>query len=175
MLTLWLMPDKETYLKIGQLIADLSSVHHTPSFEPHVTLLSGITDDVETALKKTAKLAANNVPLKASLTGVEYLEQFYRCLFFSTDDIDGIFRLREEAEALFEHATVNPFIPHISFLYGSLPIFKKEGIIKELGERFMGGFSLQKLRLVHTELTPENWETLAEFELAQTKKPLSFL
>ena len=60
MLTLWLMPDKETYLKIGQLIAELSSVHNTPSFEPHVTLISGITDDLETALKKTKKLAKEN-------------------------------------------------------------------------------------------------------------------
>jgi len=165
MLTLWLMPDKETYLKIGQLIAELSSVHNTPSFEPHVTLISGITDDLETALKKTKKLAKENSPLNASLIGVEYLEYFYRCLFFKTDDSDEIYRLRDEAESLFEHSTVNPFIPHISFLYGSLPVFKKEAIIAELGERILGGFSLQSLRLVKTELGPENWELLGEFEL----------
>jgi 2'-5' RNA ligase len=165
MLTLWLMPDKETYLKIGQLIAELSSVHNTPSFEPHVTLISGITDDLETALKKTKKLAKENSPLNASLIGVEYLEYFYRCLFFKTDDSDEIYRLRDEAESLFEHSTVNPFIPHISFLYGSLPVFKKEAIIAELGERILGGFSLQSLRLVRTELGPENWELLGEFEL----------
>jgi 2'-5' RNA ligase len=165
MLTLWLMPDKETYLKIGQLIAELSSVHNTPRFEPHVTLISGITDDVETALLKTQKLAADNNVLKASLTGVEYLEYFYRCLFFRTDDSEDIFHLRNKAESLFEHSTVNPFIPHISFLYGSLPTFKKEAIIAELGDRFLGGFSLQSLRLVRTELGPENWELLGEFEL----------
>lgn len=165
MLTLWLMPDKETYLKIGQLIAELSTVHNTPRFEPHVTLISGITDDIETALLKTQKLASKNRPLKASLTGVEYLEYFYRCLFFSTDDSDEIYRLREEAESIFEHSTVNPFIPHISFLYGSLPVFKKEAIVAELGDRFLGGFSLQKMRLVRTELGPENWEVLGEFEL----------
>jgi 2'-5' RNA ligase len=167
MLTLWLMPDKETYLKIGQLIAELSSVHHTPRFEPHVTLISGITDDVETALLKTQKLAASNTAFKASLTGVEYLEYFYRCLFFKTDSNDEIYRLRGEAEILFEHSTVNPFIPHISFLYGSLPTFKKEAIISELGDRFLGGFSLQRLRLVRTELGPENWELLGEFELGR--------
>jgi 2'-5' RNA ligase len=106
-----------------------------------------------------------NSPLNASLIGVEYLEYFYRCLFFKTDDSDEIYRLRDEAESLFEHSTVNPFIPHISFLYGSLPVFKKEAIIAELGERILGGFSLQSLRLVRTELGPENWELLGEFEL----------
>ena len=93
------------------------------------------------------------------------MEHFYRCLFFRTDDSEDIYNLREAAEGLFEHSTVNPFIPHISFLYGSLPTFKKEAIIAELGNRFLGGFQLKRLRLVRTELTPEHWEVLGEFEL----------
>ncbi len=159
------MPDNDTYVKISQLIEDLSTVHNTPRFEPHVTLLSGIFDDPATAIKKTKQLAVQNKPLSASLTGVEYLEHFYRCLFFRTDDSEDIYNLREAAEGLFEHSTVNPFIPHISFLYGSLPTFKKEAIIAELGNRFLGGFQLKRLRLVRTELTPEHWEVLGEFEL----------
>ncbi len=165
-MTLWLLPDKDTFIKIGQLIDDLSTVHNTPRFEPHVTLLSGITDDAETAIKKTKLLAEQNIRLRASLTSIEYLEYFYRCLFFRTDDSEDIFKLREAAGELFEHSTVNPFIPHISFLYGSLPIFKKEAIIAELGDRFLGGFYLHKLRLVKTDLTPEHWEVLCEFDLS---------
>jgi len=165
MLTLWLMPDNDTYLKISQLIEDLSSVHDTPRFEPHVTLLSGITDAPKVALEKTRLLAERTNPLRGALTGVEYLEYFYRCLFFRTNESEDIFNLRHEAEDLFEHSGVNPFIPHVSFLYGSLPVFKKEAIVSALGDRFLGDFYLQKLRLVRTELTPEHWEFLGEFEL----------
>ena len=165
MLTLWLIPDQDTYIKISQLIEELSTVHDTPRFEPHVTLLSGIIDSPELALEKTKKLAAANKPLNGSLTGVEYLEMFYRCLFFRTEENDDIMNLRASAEELFNHSSVNPFIPHISFLYGSMPVFKKDEIIAKLGDKFLGNFKLQKLRLVQTELMPDQWEVLGEFEL----------
>lgn len=165
MLTLWLMPDEATYHKLSQLIADLSSVHQTPSFEPHVTLLSGIIDSPELALEKTAELAAQTAVMQAALTEIEYLEYFYRCLFFKTTESHSIFELREQAEELFEHTQVNPFIPHISFLYGSMPVFQKEAIIEALGDQFLVDFKMEKLRLVRTELGPEHWELLGEFEL----------
>lgn len=164
MLTLWLMPDKETYLKISQLIEDLSTVQETPRFEPHVTLLSGITDFDKRAIEKTKFLAANNEPMKATLTGIEYLEQFYRCLFLSTADNEDILNVRSIAEEIFEHSAVSPFIPHISFLYGSMPVFK-EDIMSTQIVKSIGDLNLNKLRLVKTDLTPEYWEILCEFEL----------
>lgn len=165
MLSLWLMPDQETYLKLGQLIADLSSVHQTPSFEPHVTLLSGILEEEEVALQLTEELADYSAPIQSSLTRIEFLEYFYRCLFFRADTSKTLFALREEAEELFEHTKINPFVPHVSFLYGSLPVFRKIEIVEALGDRFFTDFTLTKLRLVRTELRPENWEFIGEFEL----------
>ena len=70
MLSLWLMPDKETYFKLSQLIEDLSTVHHTPTFEPHVTLLSGIVDEDDIALEKTKQLAEKTGLLGGSLTSI---------------------------------------------------------------------------------------------------------
>jgi len=165
MLTLWLMPDQATYEKLSSLIYDLSSVHQTPTFEPHVTLLSGILEPIDMALKKTAQLAAQTAPLQSTLSRIEYLEYFYRCLFFRTDTSTSLFDLREVASSIFEHTPIHPFIPHISFLYGSLPIFKKMAIVEELGERFFTDFTMWSIRLVKTDLRPEQWELLGEFKL----------
>ena len=170
MLSLWLMPDKETYFKLSQLIEDLSTVHHTPTFEPHVTLLSGIVDEDDIALEKTKQLAEKTGLLGGALTSIEYLEYYYRCLFFRTDDCEDIFDLRKEAEELFEHTNVNPFIPHVSFLYGALPVFKKEAIVAELGDRYFMQFNMQRLRLVRTELTPDHWKLVGEFELGTAEE-----
>jgi len=165
MRTLWLMPDEQTYLKLSELIIDLSTTHQTPSFEPHVTLLSGIEDKAKTALAKTEALAAALRPIQASLTNIEYLEYYYKCLFFRTDDSQSIFEARYEAEEMFEHTPIDPFIPHISFLYGALPVFDKKAIIAALGNDFFVNFRMTKLRLVETSLTPEHWRVLGEFEL----------
>jgi 2'-5' RNA ligase len=165
MYTLWLMPDADAYNKLSQLIVDLSSSHATPTFEPHVTLLSGIVDPLEVALDKTEELANSLLPISAALTRIEFLERYYRCLFFRTSESEDILEARKLAEVIFEHTRVDPFIPHVSFLYGSLPIFQKQAIIDSLGDAFFMDFRLPKLCLVETSLQPEHWKLLAEFDL----------
>ena len=74
MYTLWLIPDNNTYNKLSDLIVGLSSLHDTPQFEPHVTLLGGIVDPLDIAIEKTEKLAKQLAPISASLTRTEFLE-----------------------------------------------------------------------------------------------------
>lgn len=165
MYTLWLMPDKSAYQKLSKLIVDLSTLHDTPRFEPHVTLLSGITDNIKVAREKTEELANSITEISATLTRVEFLELYYRCLFFCTSQSEDLMDARMLAEEIFEHTKVSPFIPHVSFLYGSLPVFEKEAIIGTLGDSFFMDFRLPKLRLVKTQRTPEHWELIDEFDL----------
>jgi 2'-5' RNA ligase len=165
MYTLWLIPDNNTHNKLSELIVDLSSLHDTPQFEPHVTLLGGIVDPLAIAIEKTEKLAKKLAAISASLTRIEFLEIYYRCLFFCTDDSADLMDAHEQAHDLFEHTHINPFIPHISFLYGSLPIFEKQSIISELGDSFFLDFRMTKIRLVKTQRTPEYWQLIKEFEL----------
>ena len=166
MYTLWLMPDKRASERLGQLIEDLSQRHESPRFLPHVTLLSGIADPLALAQKKAEKLAQNLGALQASLTKIEYLELYYRCLFFRTDESESLLQARRLAQEIFEHTGVEPFIPHISFLYGSLPVFVKEHIIAQLGERFFMNLCLDELRLVETPQTPESWRVVGVYPLA---------
>ena len=67
-----------------------------------------------------------NATIRASLTSIEYLEMYYRCLFFRADTSEELLDIRAQSEDIFEHTQVNPFIPHVSFLYGSMPIFQKQ-------------------------------------------------
>lgn len=165
MYTLWLMPDQSAYKKLSKLIVDLSTIHETPSFEPHVTLLSGITNTKHDAIDYAEELANSLVPISATLTRVEFLEMYYRCLFFCTNQSEALMEARMLAEEIFDHTQVSPFIPHVSFLYGAIPIFEKEAIISELGDSFFMDFRMPKLRLVKTQRTPEHWELIEEFEL----------
>ena len=159
------MPDQKAYQKIAHLIEDLSSRHRSPRFEPHVTLLSGIHEAEAEAVAKLGRLAAELKPIEAGLTRIEYLELYYRCLFFRTDESQALMAARREAEQRFEHSQVEPFVPHISFLYGSLPLFAKQAIIQELGENYPRRLCLDRIRLVETGQTPDHWRSLAEFKL----------
>lgn len=128
-------------------------------------MLSGITDNLDLAIEKAEELANSITPISATLTRVEFLEYYYRCLFFCTDESEDLMHARTMAEEIFEHTKITPFIPHVSFLYGSLPIFQKEAIVGDLGDAFFMNFRMPKLRLVKTQRTPEYWELIKEFEL----------
>lgn len=166
MYTLWLMPDQEAYQKLSALILDLSSSLDTPRFEPHVTLLSGIVDPLNIALEKAEELANSLLPISAALTRIDFLERYFRCLFFCTNQSEDLLEARSLAEVIFEHTQIDPFVPHVSFLYGSIPVFQKQAIINQLGDAFFMDFRLPQLRLVETRLLPpQNWRLLAEFDL----------
>jgi len=165
MYTLWLVPDSTAYNKLSKLIVALSTSLETPEFEPHVTLLSGITDELEIAIEKTEELANSLSPISASLTRIEFLEYYYRCLFFCTNTSEELMYARDLSEGIFEHTNINPFVPHVSFLYGSLPVFEKEAIVSELGDNFFMDFRMTELRLVKTQRTPEHWELIRAYAL----------
>ncbi len=159
------MPAAKTAAKISELINNLSKTYQTAAFSPHITLLSGITDSEEIALQKLKNWTALLQPIQAELTSIAYLELYYKCLFFNAAGSEELLIARQEAEELFTHTNIQPFIPHISFLYGNLPIFKKQEIISELGATFLHTILLDKIQLVKTERTVEEWRVLAEIEL----------
>jgi hypothetical protein len=165
MLTLWLIPDTAAHHRLQQLISDLSYKHNAPVFEPHITLLSGITDTDLDAKNKAEYFAKKCAPIVAAIQNVEYLEEFFRCLFFTTDQSASLIAARQRAETLFEHTNIQPFIPHVSFLYGTMPVFEKQAIADELKDQFLMPLRMPTLRLVRTQRTPEYWENIAEYEL----------
>ncbi len=165
MLSIWLIPTAETSAKLSALIHDLSKTYSTDNFLPHITLLSGIMDIENQAVAKLTRWAKQLKPIQAELTSVEYLELYYKCLFFNAAESAELLLLREQAEQLFNHTNVQPFIPHVSFLYGNLPLFKQQEIISGLGADFLQTIRLDKIQLVRTIHAVENWELLVEIAL----------
>lgn len=161
------MPDDAAYHKLNELILKLSEHYGTPKFEPHVTLLSGIQMPKEEAMAIVKKMASDNPVPEVRLSKIGYLDVFYRCLFFRTAEKTTLLALREKAKLAFGDTQIEPYVPHLSFLYGDLPRFTKENIILEIGEHFSMKFTLPTLRLIKTQLTPEEWEVVGEERFAQ--------
>ncbi len=170
-LTLWLLPDAPAFDEIRALITELSARHRSPAFEPHITLLSGILDREEQALEKAQAIAERFSPISAAFRQVEYLEEYYRCLFFSTTHSSELLQIRAECEQIFEHTNIQPFVPHISFLYGAIPVFQKQAIAEDIARHraqlLLRPLRMPTLRLVRTQRTPEFWETVAEWTLRE--------
>jgi len=131
-LSLWLVPEEESYDLLSCIIARLSQQHGTPSFEPHLTLLSGITLRHNEATTRTTQLAARLEKLEVVIRGLGYRDEFFRALFLEAERTAELMNAHQIACTVFNHSPNEPFLPHVSLLYGHLPAATKERIIAQL-------------------------------------------
>jgi len=162
---LWLVPGGGTYERLATLINRLAKSHKTPVFEPHITLLGGITSDDEDELLRLTHLLASRVePFEASLSEVRYMDEYFRCLFLKAEPTDGLIRANIEARLVMgELVTPREFYPHLSLLYGEFFPVVKEAIIKDMGGSMEVAYLAEKVKLVRVTGGPADWKALGEF------------
>ena len=164
--SLWLRPFGDTAFSIQQRINKLSEKYGTPSFEPHVTLISGIRYGETELIQLTDTLAGALKPFDLLLTKAGYRDKFYQSLFVHIKKSDELMNAYNTALRLFDYEAEEEYIPHLSLLYGDLSQEEKERILSVMGREFHIRFGVHNLLLVKTEGKPKDWEKihLADFK-----------
>ena len=167
--SLWLIPSGAVYTELAALISRLSRSYGTPSFEPHVTLLSGIALAEPLLFAKTQQLAELISPFQVKLTTVDYQDEYFRCLFIRADPDGALRQANATAKVLFERPEEPPYMPHLSLLYGDLPQAKKEEIIAEWGSTFALEFTVDALYLISAtaDRPVADWRRIARMVVSQ--------
>lgn len=164
--SLWLRPFGDIAFRIQQRINKLSDQYDTPSFEPHVTLLSGLRYGETELIQLTETLAGALSPFELLLTKAGYRDKFYQSLFVHIKKSDELMNAYNTALQLFGREADEEFIPHLSLMYGDLSQKEKERILSVMGREFHIRFEVHSLLLVKTEGKPDEWKKihLAEFK-----------
>jgi len=159
--SLWLMPTGEVRQRLAGTILDLSREYATPVFEPHVTLVGGIVGPAREVVSKMKDLARRIPPFTARLTVVDGLDEYFRCLFVRLAATHPIMRANKAAREVFALTKQPAFMPHLSLLYGNLPLSVKEGIIASLSRQFELEFKVNSLHLYLIKSEPAAWRHVA--------------
>lgn len=164
--SLWLRPFGDVAFSIQQRIEKLSEKYNSPSFEPHVTLLSGMRYGETELVQLTDTLAGALSPFDILLTKAGYRDKFYQALFAHVKKSDALMNAYRTALQLFDCEEHEEFIPHLSLMYGNFSQEEKERILSIIGREFHIRFQVHSLLLVKTEGMPDQWEKihLAEFK-----------
>jgi 2'-5' RNA ligase len=113
--TLWLVPVGSQREELRRLIDDLARETTGPSFEPHVTLLGGLSGSPQEIARRVAPLAAD-LPL-LHVGRVETGDTRHRSVFFSIEPSGELVALRAEIASRLG-AGARKFSPHLSVVYG---------------------------------------------------------
>ena len=159
------MPTGEVRQRLAGTILDLSREYAAPAFEPHVTLAGGIVGPAREVASKMAELARRIQPFTIRLTELDFLDEYFRCLFVRVATTHPIMKANKVARAVFHLEKQPAFMPHLSLLYADLPSDVKERIVTPLGRRFELEFKVSGLHLYLTKSEPAAWRRVARVGL----------
>ena len=163
--SLWVVPEGEVGDRLSGWIDRLALRFGTESFQPHVTLLSGISGDEATAREGAARAAAALSAFIVHLDGVDGRDEHFRCLFVPALEPAPLIA----AHAIAAHAFGRPpdpsYQPHLSLVYGTLEPAHKLAIAHEAGSDVDARFEVRRLHLWRTDGVVAEWRELGVFEV----------
>ena len=163
--SLWLMPTGDVYAQLERILHELSSKYGAPEFPPHITLLGGIVGPRREVLRESASLAALIRPFTIRLEKIDYLNEYFRCLFVRAATTAPLLKAHQVARDVFGRRREPSFVPHLSLLYGDFSRSLKEGAAAELGPRLELAFKVRSLVLYSTRGEPRDWRRVAKLGL----------
>ena len=129
------MPTGDECNLLSRILQRLSARFAAPEFPPHVTLLGGCVGSRGELIRKSSRLAAGLRPFLLRLEEIDFLDEYYRCLFVHTALTKPLWKAHQAACQAFGHGREPAFMPHLSLLYGNFPRNLKEDVIAEMGPR----------------------------------------
>ena len=163
--SLWLRPETAAASTLGRLIDELGRRYGSPVFLPHITLLGSIAGAEAAILRATRRLAQALNRFEVALGEIDYLPEYYRCLFIRVEPGETLLAANRQAKAVFEQAPDKAFMPHLSLLYAELDEDRKRHEAAELARRYPARIEIAGLDVYTTSGDPRRWRCIASFGL----------
>jgi 2'-5' RNA ligase len=114
---------------------------------------------------QSPRLAAALRPFVIRLEEIDFLDEYFRCLFVHAAPAEPLRKAHLAARRAFGHYREPAFMPHLSLLYGDFPRSLKETMMAEMGPRLDVQFKVRSLHLFRTQGEPRHWRRVSTFGL----------
>lgn len=161
------MPAADVSDRLAKVMHRLSRRCGAPNFPPHVTLLGRCVGTRQEIIDASARVAAGLRPLIIRLGKIDFLDEYFRCLFVRTALTKPLRMAHQAVRKAFGRKREPAFMPHLSLLYGDFPTSLKEAVIAESGPRLDLEFEARSLYVYRTQGAPRQWRRVASFALTE--------
>jgi len=146
--------------QIGILAGKLGS----PIFEPHVTLVGGITGAREPLIAATQDIAKSIGNIEAEFDGISGLDEYFKSIFVRIKKTRMMQLANEVAKRRLGWETSKDYMPHMSLAYSDADASKKQELMAAI-PAFSGVCKFVRLDLYSTTGNVGEWKRIAEFSL----------
>jgi hypothetical protein len=166
---LWLIPSGDSYGSLGETIRHYSDRFATPCFEPHITLVSSIQGSQCEIREKAANIAGCLDRFEFALGRARHSNSFFHCVFLDVILDAGLSRAHDIARGVFPVMGPDLYMPHVSLVYGNLPVEERDAIVEDIGGAFCGRILVQDicLYLASSDMPPDTWHEIQRYSLGK--------
>ena len=154
--SIWVIPPEPVFSRLQKIIDELSSEYGGPRFEPHMTVLGDIEEDLATIRRPIEKLAADLDSLELTLGTVSFGITHFQSVFASVNPTPDLLKLNSELKKLFRLEN-RSFAPHISLLYGRYDMATKERAASKI-KLPSSSFVVNEFVITPATSNPTEWE-----------------
>ena len=163
--SLWLRPAQEQINDLTKIISKLAHRYRTIPFPPHITLLSGISADLDTINKTCKEIIEKQQGFDITLEEIVYTDLYFKNLFIHARTESRLIKLHEDISNRFKHSMHKEYLPHVSLLYGKLDTKTQQALKKELVGNYLKKFSCQRLDIYNTNSKESEWHLIEPYTL----------
>ncbi|KAL3674781.1 hypothetical protein V7S43_000710 [Phytophthora oleae] len=167
--SIWAVPAQPASNDLEDIIETYAERLTTPSFLPHMTVLSGVKGlDAAEVVAKLSELADSMRALDVEIETVTFKELYFQCVFGLLKLTPELQQAHARSKEIYAVERNDAFMPHVSFIYGDLASEARADLVKELRPQLDGKhLKMEKLQLWRTLGQVETWELLAEVKLRE--------
>jgi len=166
--SLWLTldDDSQAATHFQSVIDDLIDAHDdAPRFDPHVTLVGGLTGDRKRPTWVTRELAATTEPLDLRFGDVQCSTTPHQCVFSLVDPSLELLRLRRQAMTALDRPAAT-YVPHLSLVYSEMSLERRVAVAEALDTTTLPERArFTTLSLVDTAGPVATWEPICTVRL----------
>ncbi len=125
----WLTPAPSDRRWISKVIQDFAAEYNAPTFEPHVTVYSGVycpEDRLETIVTEAT---ASLTPLTLQVTGLSYTKEFLKTGFIAFAPSDRLVQLSNNVRDHLQMPMEYDLDLHLSLIYKDIPLDQKRMVM----------------------------------------------
>lgn len=138
-------------------------MHNTPLFDPHITLIPHQFLTEQEVIEKAREIASLLKPFTVNLTKIGHNDAYFTALYIHAERSAELMNANKVAQNTIGMDEV--YMPHLTLLYGDLPLEEKQKIIESIGDDFNITFPITSIYVYYTGGNPTGWHEVAEFTL----------
>lgn len=115
------------------------------------------------------KIVAQHHSFDLSLGEIAYSESYYRNFYVLANLNAELDRLYQKSKKLLKSQTSEPYMPHVSLLYGNLKQTQQQTLQRELSNSYPDIFKCQRLDIFNATGDVIQWNLIESFYLSSSE------